>query len=492
MTPLEMANEALNSTLEAVQPLMKRCMKLKESDPTALIFSDEIARRVAKDLKLYGGAATSFSPQLLSCAAVVRQHSKAGAFVSLPNWNSMVDNDPCIRTHPWFHKTVGYCPPPRTYPNEEPELSMSSSTVLVEPHSTRGTLIDIIPACTPEQLMASKAPDLIQSLHVVPEAQPSISELPSPAAPHCNPHAHTGTTAPMFRFNHSRDSQMKLWQGNTPTGGPQKRKLETDDSDPEPNLVSRKPVQKQKRTFTSDEEGKGTTDTIHVKQRALSVKACNAVAWTNTPPFEYVDERGFWDAESRPAGWGLDATVATAAEVGRQSNLITYCLTYSSILFAIIPGNATNASKWMTYAPKSRTAVKTHVVSAPPKTAKLSGHLSSLALQKVMFENPPIEVQQEPQGVMPDDPNMQASCNIQSFRSLQLPPVDMPAHVIPSVATYYSDLSPYNTRERTCIISRMIRASGPWAHDKNILDYDGWAGRQIIPDGDGWAHAGNI
>ncbi|KAG2087547.1 uncharacterized protein F5147DRAFT_781312 [Suillus discolor] len=62
----------------------------------------------------------------------------------------------------------------------------------------------------------------------------------------------------------------------------------------------------------------------------------------------------------------------------------------------------------------------------------------------------------------------------------------------PVVLTYYSDLSPYNTRERTCIISRMIRASGPWAHDKNILNYDGWAGRQIIPDGGGWAHAGNI
>jgi hypothetical protein len=46
MTPSDIANEALNSTLEAVQPLMKRCMKLKESDPTALIFSDEIARRV--------------------------------------------------------------------------------------------------------------------------------------------------------------------------------------------------------------------------------------------------------------------------------------------------------------------------------------------------------------------------------------------------------------------------------------------------------------
>ncbi|KAG1890639.1 uncharacterized protein F5891DRAFT_1197915 [Suillus fuscotomentosus] len=58
--------------------------------------------------------------------------------------------------------------------------------------------------------------------------------------------------------------------------------------------------------------------------------------------------------------------------------------------------------------------------------------------------------------------------------------------------TYYSDLSPYNMRERMCIISHMIWASRPWAHDKNILDYDGWAGRQIIPDGGGWAHAGDI
>ncbi|KAG2054057.1 hypothetical protein BDR06DRAFT_971769 [Suillus hirtellus] len=53
--------------------------------------------------------------------------------------------------------------------------------------------------------------------------------------------------------------------------------------------------------------------------------------------------------------------------------------------------------------------------------------------------------------------------------------------------TYYSDLSPYNMREWTCIISHMIWASRPWAHDKNILNYDGWAGRQIIPNGGRWA-----
>ncbi|KAG2057249.1 hypothetical protein BDR06DRAFT_969454 [Suillus hirtellus] len=176
MIPSEIANKALNSTLEAVQPLMKCCMKLKESDPTTLIFSDEIARWVAKYLKLYGGAATLFSPQLLSCAAVIQQHSKAGAFVSLPDWNSVVDNDLHIKTHSWFHKTVGNRPPPSAYPNTGPEPSMSSSTVPVEKNSTRGCIV-----------IASKGLDLIQSLHVVPKAQPSIAELLPPAAPIAEP-----------------------------------------------------------------------------------------------------------------------------------------------------------------------------------------------------------------------------------------------------------------------------------------------------------------
>jgi hypothetical protein len=32
--------------------------------------------------------------------------------------------------------------------------------------------------------------------------------------------------------------------------------------------------------------------------------------------------------------------------------------------------------------------------------------------------------------------------------------------------------------------------SGPWAHGKNILDYDRWARRTIIANGDRWAHLG--
>ncbi|KAG1720432.1 hypothetical protein EDB19DRAFT_1835985 [Suillus lakei] len=50
----------------------------------------------------------------------------------------------------------------------------------------------------------------------------------------------------------------------------------------------------------------------------------------------------------------------------------------------------------------------------------------------------------------------------------------------------------WNDCERTCIISHMIRASGPWAEGRNILDYDGWAGSDIIPDGGEWAHVGNM
>ncbi|KAG2123849.1 hypothetical protein DEU56DRAFT_759879 [Suillus clintonianus] len=53
-----------------------------------------------------------------------------------------------------------------------------------------------------------------------------------------------------------------------------------------------------------------------------------------------------------------------------------------------------------------------------------------------------------------------------------------------------NNISPYYTSEQTCIISRMIRASGPWAEVRYILNYDGWAGHVIIPDRDGvdeWA-----
>ncbi|KAG1758107.1 hypothetical protein EDD22DRAFT_957201 [Suillus occidentalis] len=111
MTP-EVANDALNVTLDAVQSLIKCCVDVKQGDSEALRLSDEIARRVARDLKVYGGDTTSFSPLLLSCAPVICQHSKSGVFQTLPDWNSVVENDSCIKSHPQFHKTMGYGPLP--------------------------------------------------------------------------------------------------------------------------------------------------------------------------------------------------------------------------------------------------------------------------------------------------------------------------------------------------------------------------------------------
>lgn len=51
--PAEVANDALNVTLAVVQTLMKRCIKVKDSDPEALRLSDEIARRVVSVCYVY-------------------------------------------------------------------------------------------------------------------------------------------------------------------------------------------------------------------------------------------------------------------------------------------------------------------------------------------------------------------------------------------------------------------------------------------------------
>ncbi|KAG2058421.1 hypothetical protein BDR06DRAFT_968433 [Suillus hirtellus] len=140
--PTQAANDALNVTLEVVQSLMKRCIKVKEGDPEAFRLSDDIARRVAKDLKLYGGSATSFSPRLLSFAAIVREHSMGGAFESVPDWTTVTDDDPRIKNHPRFEKTLDYRPPSAL---DVPAIVTSSAIPTVTPATTA----PIIPLLTP-------------------------------------------------------------------------------------------------------------------------------------------------------------------------------------------------------------------------------------------------------------------------------------------------------------------------------------------------------
>ncbi|KAG2086814.1 uncharacterized protein F5147DRAFT_781510 [Suillus discolor] len=160
--PPEQANQALNITLATLQSLMKRCIKVKEGDPEALRLSDGIARCVAKDLKMYGGNTTSFSPQLLSFAAVVRENSKGSTFESVPDWTSITDNDPCIKSHPRFDKTVDYLPPSLN------DLVIATATT--NPPTTITTPTTVVPPST--QAALPSMPSLMESdILAGPEAE---------------------------------------------------------------------------------------------------------------------------------------------------------------------------------------------------------------------------------------------------------------------------------------------------------------------------------
>lgn len=299
-----------------------------------------------------------------------------------------------------------------------------------------------------------------------------------------------------------------------------------------------------------------------MQQRALSVKARNALARTNTSPPEIVDERGFWDAESRVSricSWSFHLILVYPASRmgsrchscyggrGRQEiafdcispHILQHSVRYHprkcdkcikmDVRCIVLPdkkfgctrlacancdemkitcaidgvgirqrlqakaqkavmktGVDPEVKRSRTHAPKSRTAVKTPVLSAPPKAAKPSRRLS-LAPKKVVFENPPIgkldhhmvrrcswsisitylEVRQEPEAMMPDDANIRASRNIQSFRSLQLPPVDVPAPLTSSMAPTPSEPEP-TTRDILQSIQDLGRRFDLLATDERV------------------------
>ncbi|KAG1893518.1 uncharacterized protein F5891DRAFT_1196371 [Suillus fuscotomentosus] len=269
MTPSE-ADAALNNTLEDVQSLIKRCMKLKEGDSAAgLALSDEIARRVAKDLKLYAGHATSFSPQLLSCAAVVRQYSKAGVFQALPDWTTIVDNDPRIKHHPRFHKTVNY--------------RHVTSFGVTEPVASGLT-----------------------------DAQATSSTLPF-AAPSKDDPSVTGnmkTQTKTVRQPAKRKNIQAEDDATNETYGMRR---------PAPRPLSRQSAPKRKKKFMSDDDENHLTGSILVtRKHKSSASTANAVAGpVNPTPSDTVD-KGFWDADTWPTGWGRDSTIATAGGVFRS------------------------------------------------------------------------------------------------------------------------------------------------------------------------------
>ena len=70
---------------------------------------------------LFGAAATSLSPMLLSCAAEIRDNcGPNGKMRGVPDWSTVCEDDPRIRGHPLFIKTIGYQRPRSPTPAPAP------------------------------------------------------------------------------------------------------------------------------------------------------------------------------------------------------------------------------------------------------------------------------------------------------------------------------------------------------------------------------------
>ncbi|KAG1761029.1 hypothetical protein EV702DRAFT_1053219 [Suillus placidus] len=107
-TQQQQANNELNLITEKICQLVTRSTKLKVGDPAAKALAHEIANTLATTLAQHGSTATSLAPLLLSCAAEIRANCGLnGRLKTLPDWNVILDDDPCIHLHPLFQKTMG-------------------------------------------------------------------------------------------------------------------------------------------------------------------------------------------------------------------------------------------------------------------------------------------------------------------------------------------------------------------------------------------------
>ncbi|KAG1721096.1 uncharacterized protein EDB91DRAFT_1256682 [Suillus paluster] len=112
MSSTQDANDALDLVSDKIARLITQSEKLKQGDAAAKSLAHEIAITLVGAFTQYGNAATSFTPRLLSCAAKIRDNSGPnGKLRGLPDWTQISDDDPHIRVHPLFHKTVGYTHP---------------------------------------------------------------------------------------------------------------------------------------------------------------------------------------------------------------------------------------------------------------------------------------------------------------------------------------------------------------------------------------------
>ncbi|KAG2108210.1 uncharacterized protein F5147DRAFT_652931 [Suillus discolor] len=232
------------------------------------------------------------------CAAVVQQYSKAGIFQALLDWTTVADDDLCIKHHPQFHKTVNYR-----------HLTSSGDTE----HTASGR--------ADAEATASMSPscDILMSRFIANNQDPAVAKhvlstmTREPVSP----------LATLFNKVLVTPSPTTPLEPLTPlcpstAASPSKEHLRAMGNRTQPKTIGQHGKRKDRQTedYVVDEtDHKASSSTAHAV--AGPVKAMSS----NT-----VNDIGFWDVDTRPAGWGCDSTIATLAECDKCIKLDIPCI----------------------------------------------------------------------------------------------------------------------------------------------------------------------
>jgi hypothetical protein len=263
-------------------------------------------------------------------------------FESLPDWTTVSDNDPRIKTHPRFNKTIHYGAPTgsgNTDPEPAPvqtdvQATVSTFRTLDSPEGHR--MADIHGTATAKQLPSTPKPHHgissttfntmeLQSPLMGAKALEPLTPLPSSIATVMEHRivtggANTPETIVVTGDAHTRAKTVRRQHVF------KKRRAEDDVADdtdvierPIPRPLSRQPPPKRKKKFMSDEGGHKATGSIYVgrkvrrrllmvgfncsiisTQQQASLSTASAVAQESTAMrTDTVSDEGFWDVDNR-------------------------------------------------------------------------------------------------------------------------------------------------------------------------------------------------
>jgi hypothetical protein len=78
-----------------------------------------------------------FSPTLLSCAAVIWQSLKTRTFETVPDWTSVSNTNPRIKTYPRCQNMFDYHPPTNDSPgNESGSVTQEDNMIAIDHFET--------------------------------------------------------------------------------------------------------------------------------------------------------------------------------------------------------------------------------------------------------------------------------------------------------------------------------------------------------------------